>query len=258
MPVGKQELVAGFRRLGLAIGHTVLAHSSLSSFGHVEGGARTVIDALLETLGPSGTLLVPTLTGNRTLSAANPPVFDPAHTPPWTGRIPETALTYPQARRSLHPTHSVAAIGAQAESMTAGHEYSLTPCGPDSPYGRLAARDGYVLLIGVGLQCCTLFHHVEEAVGVPYMVQPGLVAAQVVTGGQTRTLHLMIHAYGTPRDFSRMEPVLRERGALQETQIGEATVKLIRARELVRLTAQALRNDATILLAKPKEENVPQ
>lgn len=249
MDLRKQDLVAGFRQIGLAAGHIVLAHSSLSSFGHVEGGARTVIDALLETVGPPGTLMVPTFTGSAALNAQNPPVFDPAKTPPWTGRIPETLLSYPQARRSHHPTHSIAALGARAEELVAGHEYCLTPCGADSPYARLAAWDGYVLLIGVGYERCTLFHHVEELVGVPYHIQPGFVAAKIVLGEQVKTIHLMIHAYGSKRCFSRMEELLKERGAQREGQIGNASMRLISARELVRITAQALRQDATILLA---------
>jgi aminoglycoside 3-N-acetyltransferase len=249
MELTRQELVVGFRQLGLAAGHIVLAHSSLSSFGHVEGGARTVIDALLETVGPLGALMVPTLTGSSALNAQNPPVFDPDKTPPWTGRIPETLLSYPQARRSHHPTHSVAAIGARAAELVAGHEHCVTPCGADSPYARLAAWDGYVLLIGVDYERCTLFHHVEELVGAPYHIQPGFVAARLVLGEQVRTIHLMIHAYGNKRCFSRMEAPLKERGAQREAQIGNAHVRLISARELVRVTAQALQHDPTILLA---------
>lgn len=255
MELHKADLVSGFCQLGLAAGHIVLAHSSLSSFGHVEGGARTVIDALLETVGPPGTLMVPTLTGSSALNAANPPVFDPAKTPPWTGRIPETLLSYPQAKRSHHPTHSVAAIGARAAEIIAGHEYCLTPCGADSPYARLAAWDGYVLLIGVDYGRCTLFHHVEELVGAPYHIQPGFVASRITLGEQVKTIHLMIHAYGNKRCFGRMEEPLKERGAQREGQIGNAFVRLISARELVRVTTQALRQDPRILLADELRTN---
>jgi len=87
----------------------VLVHSSLSSLGCVEGGADAVIDALLDVLGPGGTLVVPTLTGTESLSAENPPRYDPDATPCWTGRVPETLRRRPGAMRSLHPTHSVAA-----------------------------------------------------------------------------------------------------------------------------------------------------
>ena len=77
--------MAGLYALGIAPGSKLLVHSSLSSFGYVEGGANAVIDAFLDMVGVQGTLLVPTLTGDETLSAANPPVFDPVVQACWTG-----------------------------------------------------------------------------------------------------------------------------------------------------------------------------
>lgn len=247
--VTKQEIIAGLYDMGLVSGAVVLVHSSLSSFGHVKGGADTVIDALIEVVGSQGTVLVPTLTGSEALSADNPPVFDPLHTPCWTGTIPETFRRRSQAVRSHHPTHSVAAIGAQAQELTAGHETCITPCGPDSPYGRIASVGGYILLIGVDHESNTTFHLAEEIVGVPYHMQPGLVAAQIVQEGQSRTVHLMIHRYGHRRCFQRMEPILQERGIQRETVIGKSRARLVEAKHLVDVTCQALRQDPNILLA---------
>lgn len=247
--LSRRDIARDLRGLGLAPGDLVLVHSSLSSLGYVEGGADAVVDALLMAVAPDGTVLVPTLTGSAQLDAAHPPVYDPDETPCWTGLIPETFRRRPDAVRSLHPTHSVAAIGTRARELTAGHEHSLTPCGPDSPYGRLVRSGGYILLLGVGHQVNTTFHLVEETVGVPYHMQPGLVAAQVVERGAARTIHLMLHRYGSPRQFDRLEPVLRERGIQRDGRVGEAHARLIDAGRMVDLACQALRQDATILLA---------
>ena len=57
--IGFEDLCDGFRRLGLQVGGGVMVHSSLSSFGHVLGGARTVIEALMEVVTPEGTLMMP-------------------------------------------------------------------------------------------------------------------------------------------------------------------------------------------------------
>ena len=247
--VTKQDIVHGLRELGLPSGSSILVHSSLSRFGYVRGGADAVIDALLEAVGPAGTVMVPTLTGSQALSADNPPYFDPDVTPCWTGRVPEALRQRPTAVRSLHPTHSVAAIGAQARALTEGHEYSITPCGPDSPYGRLVEARGLILLLGVTHGSSTTFHHVEEIVGVPYHMQPGLVAAQVVKEGEARIIHLMIHRYGPRRDFERMEPLFRERGIQRDGQIGRAHVRLVDAYAMVQVTRLALLQDSAILLA---------
>ena len=134
MELTKEDIKRGLKKLGLKKGDLVLVHSSLSSFGYVVGGANTMIDALLETVGHKGTVVVPTLTGSEKLSVNNPPVFDPENTLCWTGKIPETFRKRKEAIRSLHPTHSVAAIGAMAKELLRDHEKSITPCGESSPY----------------------------------------------------------------------------------------------------------------------------
>ena len=52
--VTRREILRGLRALGLGEGAAVLVHSSLSSFGHVEGGAGTVIDALIDAVHDPG------------------------------------------------------------------------------------------------------------------------------------------------------------------------------------------------------------
>ena len=59
--VTKTDIKNALTELGIQKGDVMVVHSSLKSFGHVEGGADAVIDACLETLTPSGTLVFPTL-----------------------------------------------------------------------------------------------------------------------------------------------------------------------------------------------------
>jgi aminoglycoside 3-N-acetyltransferase len=226
----------------------VLVHSSLSSFGHVKGGSDAVIDALLEAVGVNGTVLVPTLTGSEELSPQNPPRFDPATSDSWTGRIPETFRKRAEAVRSMHPTHSAAAIGADAGELTREHVFSITPCDELSPYGKVAqSDDGYVLLLGVDHESNTTFHHIEEIAGVDYHMQRGFAEATTVVNGAEVQRNYMLHQYGTPRDFNVMEPIFIERGVQQTARIGECRASLIRAREMVRATLQCLRADPRTL-----------
>ena len=103
--VSKSDIEKRLREIGIKEGDKLLVHSSLSSFGYVEGGADTVIDALIESVGFEGTVLVPTLTGSAELSPQNPPVFDVLISPCWTGKILESFRSRKNARRSYHPTH---------------------------------------------------------------------------------------------------------------------------------------------------------
>ena len=252
MEVIGQDIVAGLRAIGLPEGATVLVHSSLRSFGHVRGGAGTVIEALLQAVGPRGTVLVPTLTGSEGLGPDNPPVFDVRRTPCWTGRIPETFRQVPDALRSLHPTHSVAAIGPRAEQLLRDHEQSPTPCGAESPYGRLVAQeDSHIVFLGVGLWCNTTFHHLEEVARVPYHMQPEPVLATIIDyQGKSRQVRLWLHRYGSRRQFGRPEAYFLVKGIQRMGRIGNCTVRLLRARPMAEYVLERLRSDSGYLLAR--------
>ena len=156
--------------------------------------------------------MVPTLTGSEKLCPLKPPVFDVINSSCWTGKIPETFRKRNAAIRSLHPTHSVSAIGIRAKYFTEGHETSITPCGLNSPYHKLALSNGYVLMLGVNLECCTLFHTAEELAGVDYVNQKDFVLATVKNyQSKEMKLKLKIHKYGDERNFPKMESILMEK-----------------------------------------------
>lgn len=61
MALNKQDLINGFCKAGINKGDEIEVHSSLSSFGYVDGGAETVISALKEAVGDSGSIFMPAL-----------------------------------------------------------------------------------------------------------------------------------------------------------------------------------------------------
>ena len=257
MPEGlkKAALTDGFRALGLEAGDEVLVHSSLSSLGRVDGGARTVVDALVEAVGSDGTVLAPTLTGSAKLGPDFPPAFDPDHTPCWTGAIPEALRKDPRSRRSLHPTHSVAAIGRAAEEILRDHELSPTPCGRETPYLRLASesRRGRMLFIGVDFSCCTTFHGVEEEAHLPYHLQRGVTPARISVVGGQRIVHVRLHYYGPRRDFCALEPLIQERKLRRTGVVGKARCTLVETRRIVKLALENVRRDPEFLLARSEK-----
>lgn len=252
LQVTKQMIVDDLRKLGLKDGDAVLVHSSLSRIGYVEGGAETVIDALIEAVGDTGTVLVPTLTGSEKLSAENPPVFDVRTTPCWTGTIPETFRKRPNAIRSLHPTHSVAAIGAQAVELTEGGEKATMPCCYNTPYERLIHMDnGRILMLGCGLGCCTTLHCIEELAGVPDRLLDGVAAGTVYDyDGNKITVNTRLHFYGPALNYPVMNDSYISEGIMVAGKIGEADSLLIKAKEMAEYTLEALKYDIRLLFAK--------
>lgn len=160
------DIVAGLRRLGLQAGDGVMVHSSLKSFGKVEGGPAAVVAALMEVLTDQGTLLMPSFNHGTAFEEGAPGCYDPQSTPTINGAIPDYFWRMPGVERSLDPTHPVAAWGRNARRYTQFHHRTLT-MGPESPLGLLQADGGYGLLLGVGYHANTFHHVVEMSTGAP-------------------------------------------------------------------------------------------
>ena len=109
----KSDLMTGLAALNIDPRGTLLVHSSMKAIGPVEGGADTVLDALSEYM-KDGLLVLPTHTWRSVAGEHN--VFDVLHEPCCVGILPELFRQRPGVIRSLHPTHSVAALGRDAQS----------------------------------------------------------------------------------------------------------------------------------------------
>lgn len=56
----KEDILSALEQIGVNKWQTIMVHTSLSSLGFVCGGAQIVIEALLESVGDEGTILMPT------------------------------------------------------------------------------------------------------------------------------------------------------------------------------------------------------
>lgn len=244
MTVTKRDIVEGLHALGLKSGDSFVVHSSLRSMGTVEGGADTVVDAVLETAGPSGTVLMPVMTFGEP--------FDPARTPSRCGLVTETFRRRPDAVRSLNPTHSIAGIGEDAIRLLSGHDRDLPygPNGPGSPLSRLADEDGYVVLLGVSHTSDTVLHLPHYLAGLPFYEERRDVDVAGPDGSWRKVS--VLHP-GRSHAFDNIDPYLDARGVERRVTIGTATVRCARAGDIVATALEALKSNPTLLLCDSPE-----
>jgi aminoglycoside 3-N-acetyltransferase len=253
--ITREEIAEQFRALGLAPGDTVLFHSSLSRIGNVIGGAEAVVEALLDAVGPEGTVAVPTIPyrGSMITYLQSQPLFDLRETPSLMGAITEAVRRHPDALRSREPTHAVAAIGPQAEYLTREHGRSRTPCDEHSPYYRLTLINGWVLLLGCDFRSCTLLHSAEEIARVPFLDFETTYEVACRDGEASYTARLASHSAWVPSNFSAIEPLLETRGVLRRGQVGQAECRLARAKDILDTALAGLRDDPYLLRVRPRE-----
>jgi len=168
-------LAAALRDDGLPAGQVVMVHAQISAFPWIVGGVEAVVRALLQAVGPGGTIaayagwednpyhLAEWPPDRQDAYRRGMPPFDPAVSEARRvhGRLPERIRTWPGAYRSAHPEMNLVAIGAEAAWLTAS-SLEDDPWGAGSPLARLVEAGATVLLLGAPLDSLTIVHHAER------------------------------------------------------------------------------------------------
>ena len=251
--VTHRSLVRDLRKLGIRKGGVLLVHSSLSKLGFVRGGAPAVIQALRDVLGERGTLLMPAHTWEWMNKGCR--VFDARTLPGCIGVLPEVFRLQPGVLRSLHPTHSVAAVGPEARRLIDGHETADTPCGDGTPYARLLEEDGQILLLGASLDSNTAFHTLEAQCGFPHLLRQGEEQFEIISQDGTRQLRAVRqHLEGVSRRYAAFEGPLVEAGVARRGEAGSGKMLLLDGRALAVWASQLLKIDPLALMADKDQD----
>lgn len=239
-PRTQHSLMRDLRLLGVMPGETLLVHCAMSALGWVAGGAEAVVRALLDAVTDAGTLVMPAQSSQLS-DPANwraPPVpeswigiiregvppFDPRTTPTRDmGAVAELFRSWPGARRSLHPTCSFAALGPEAEWITAWQSLG-EPFGDDGPLGVLYRSAARILLLGAGFDACTALH-LSELKAWPSL--PRIAEGSAMTiDGQRRWVRFDVAA-GYPDGFPGIGQALVRQGVVRTGRVGSATCHLM-------------------------------
>ncbi len=238
--ITRDRLVDDLRRLGIQPGDHLGLGISFRSIGRVADGPDTLIDALLEAVGPDGTIMIPAFTQlfPRTITATGRVeyIFDPARTPAYTGLVPETLRQRRDAIRSRHPVCSVAALGRLARQLTDGHDADAPAY---LPYSRLAGCGGKILFIGIGDNLVGFRHEAQYLAGLLEIVPFRRRSRYRDDEGRIRTFVGRFED-GCYRKLPGLAADLRERGLVTDGRIGDADAVLLPAEESLLVMTEIL------------------
>lgn len=235
----------------------LFVHSAFHGLSHQGFRVEPFIEGLIAYM-QAGTLIMPTMSWRIVTPAS--PVFDELATPSHVGVVPELFRQGYATHRSLHPTHSVAAIGKSAGPLLSGHHLDDTPCSPNSPYGRARSEDAYVLLIGVGLERCTAIHLGEEEIAPDVYLKPPAEAETYECRSRTGDVHHVRLRRHLPlnRNFPRFTAPLAAAGHLRQGTLLDTTPWLMVPQEaLLSEVFATLRHDPRAIIAPPGAPVIP-
>jgi aminoglycoside 3-N-acetyltransferase len=236
----KEDLIDQIKNIGVDKGDHLLVHCSLSKIGYINGGALTLIEALLDAVGPEGTLLMPAFPakGRNKDYLLEKAVFEVNNTPSQMGVTSETFRKMPVVKRSFHPTDSVCALGKEADYFTNTHFGNITPYNEFSPFRKLCNKHGKILMIGTTLNgACTNLHTLEDAVVFKYPVYDDqiFIVKMIDHHGAIHTMETKVHnpVWSAKRNCDALKPLFEKEQVLINGKIGEAKCMLIDANKML-------------------------
>ena len=254
--VSKENIASDLRKIGITRGDKLIVHSSLKSIGYVDGGADTVIDMLMETVGEDGLLMMPTFTYSYELRVGALP-YNKKKTPSETGLVTNAFWRRENVKRSEHPTHSVAVYGKDAAQFVNDHDEHFPPFDEGTPIHRLAMNDGYILLIGVGHESNSTIHAAEFMADLPFIdiKNRESYGSKYIIERDNQSIEkiaLCKKLSGCSHGFGKVETLDRIINAQKEGYIGRARCKLIKGQEILDALVPVLREKPDFLLCSSK------
>jgi aminoglycoside 3-N-acetyltransferase len=249
------DVAGALRAAGLAEGDTVFSHSNIGYFGRcseatsAKGLCDVFLNAFLQVVGPTGTLVVPTFSYSFG-SGRTKKEFDVSGTPGVCGILSEHVRRSTGVLRSADPMFSVAAIGRLADSITRDAD---TECfGENSCWRRLLDVDSVVCNLNFD-SASTLVHFVERRQRVPYR-QNRIFFGTIVENGKAREAEAIYFSrdMNDPKsvpNFARFDQLARAANLVRTVPLGRGSIVSISARATAWLIERQLPLEPRFLVA---------
>jgi len=238
-PITQKDIEEGLQELGLRRGDAVEVHASLNSFGWVEGGATTVIEALMQVVGEEGALVM-------SAYPVSPPIplteAEKARGITWKVRILDPNSDEKTGLGAVVDTFrqrpDVLCGTAFHRGCAWGHDAHLH-C---QNYNHLLEMDGWALLLGVDIGRCSSMH-LAESVPIPEEIVRCFDIPDDILRDYPQDRWSI--GYGsTPDDpWAKVWTEAQQRGLIRTRTIGQSECKLFKAKAMVSIYEELRRAD---------------
>lgn len=244
MTLTAPEISRVLSELGAGTGDHLLVHSAYSALGDVTGGAETVVTALLDAVGETGTVIMPSF--NWDYFRAPEKVIDLSHTPSRMGIISELFRRRTDVKRTANLFHPLCVRGRFQDEILACDMFDTW--GEASPYGFMVRNGFKILLMGVDLNRCAILHYCEQRAGAHYrepVIYQGLIIDEDGKRQPCQCRRLALKD-GAMADLNRASDALTA-GNCRTAVLGKAICRRVDLDDFVQIVCQNFRKNPDYL-----------
>ncbi len=224
----KADIIKALRNCGVKKGDVIFVHSDISAFGKLSTFdaaflLKTLADALKESVGSNGTIIMPTFTYSFT---ENKP-YDKSNSKSKVGILTEYFRKQPDVSRTIHADHSVAIWGRHRNELL---KIGKDTFDKDSIFGKLHKLNGKIVFFGAPFQSCTFLHYIEQMHKVPYRYMKK-IRGKIIDGNKEYedeiTFYVKYVIFFT--HLSNLEKHLLDKKLLKEVGLGHGKISMVEA-----------------------------
>lgn len=236
--IAQKQIEQGLRDIGVTAGMSLEVHSSLSSFGQVEGGAEAVIGALKNVVTEQGSIFMPSLRLSREPELTERDkamgitvkikVLEPDCERSAMGIISDTFRKMPDTYTG-DGVFRISGWGRHgADAVTGGLDYPLH-------------NGGMALMLGVDIYKLTAMHYVEGI--MPDEINQAFAANEEINSVYPPDEWFVEAGHPPVKAWYTIQRMAYEKGLITDGYIGECRVMFFKIWDVVGLYEQELKRD---------------
>lgn len=245
------DFIQSLKKVGIQQKDIIFVHSDISVFGKLCTPSRSfllknLINALKETVGKTGTIVMPTFT----YSFCKGEAFDVNNTCSNVGVLTEFFRKQPKTTRTTHPIFSVAIWGKQKKELV---KISKDSFDADSIFGKLHQLNGKIIFLGAPFRSCTYLHFIEQAHGVPYRHIKSFKGKIKAGGREYKDEYTYLVRYldrDVILDTTKLENYLLNKKLMSEVKLGNSRILMVESATLLKEGCRLLDKDIYFFLKK--------